>query len=283
MTAHCKRSGLGDGAVVRLRCVRSTLVVAAATRGTGPAGALVTEESLDHDQANPARPDDGGLARRRGRRVQHAGRQRRPVRGCAGRHQRPVRGRSGWQQRPIRRCSIDRAVRGSIHRAVRLGCPIGRPELLVGFRSTAPRISGSGALFLVCPKRAATPRCNARASRRTACGGPLQCVELNALCRLRRCREENLQVRGDRGPWSIRDPSRGRPSRDAALAETTTSAAPHLTVRAGRLANRIAADRRMQRGSPQPLSILCDGRPIIHPAPILGSRNRTYGMEVLTP
>jgi hypothetical protein len=70
---------------------------------------------------------------------------------------------------------------------------------------------------------------------------------------------------------------------DAALAETTTSAAPHLPVRAGRLAEPIAADRRMQRGSPQPLSIRRDRHLIIHPAPNLGTQNRTHGMEVLTP
>jgi hypothetical protein len=157
---------------------------------------------LSHDQANPAGPGPRGLTRWRGRRVQHPGRHRRPD------------GRS-----PVHTgLAAVRLGRGPVDRA------IGRAKRLVSFRSSAPRIFGSGAFCLPI-------WCNVRATRRTANDRRLQCVALNALGRLRRRREENLQRRGDRGPWSIRDPSRDRPSGNAALAETTTSAVPHLTVR----------------------------------------------------
>jgi hypothetical protein len=76
-----------------------------------------------------------------------------------------------------------------------------------------------------------------------------------------------------------------RPSGNAALSETMTSTAPHLSVRsvaAGGSLGRPVADRWMQRGTRRALSIRRDRRSMIRSVP-LGTNRTPLGMEVLHP
>lgn len=162
-----------------------------AARGTGPAGALATEEPPDHDQANPALLEPRRGARWRRACLQHAGRDRHPD----GHH--PVDGPG---------LGPGRFGRPAFGGAERLA---GR--LLVTPTET-PRSSDLGRFVLSGTRRRAAigrgwNRCNARAIRRTAIRECLQRTTTDAAARLRRRREETLRDNaaiGDHGRAGIR-------------------------------------------------------------------------------
>jgi hypothetical protein len=203
MTDRCKASGRGGRAIVRPPWLSSLFVVVPGharhrtRRRPGNGG------SPGHDQANLARSGPCGLSRWRGRRVQHPG--------C------DVQSRGGGP--------VDRPGFGPGR--VRTGRLGGRSELLLARRGQdAPDRSVRG----VSVSRVRS--CNARAIR--PCGGRRMSATCRDRCcdRLRRRREEYLRRRGDRGPLAAPGSVPVRPSGNAALGETMTSTAPHLSVQA---------------------------------------------------
>ena len=266
MTGRCKRSGGRPRTFVGRRWLPSVVVAEPATRGVGPAGALATEEPLDHDQANPARPDPRGLARRCRRRVQHAGRLHQP-------HDRPVKAGHA----PVR------LGHAAVFRADRFA-----KRLVNAAQGETPRVFGPGAF-----RRSGSPRpelsgrgipCNARATPQPGITWLLQRAGMNAANRLRRRREENLRRRGDRGPWPVRDPSRtGRQAmrrwarrRRRRRRICLSGASPGATDDGVRLTDGCNEDRPRR----------CRSARIVtrrSPRSRSGVENRTDGMEVLTP
>jgi hypothetical protein len=200
-----------------------------------------TEEPLTHDQANLARPRIGHVPRGRGRRMQqqhHAGPD------GVGPIDRPGVGADvldGSRQRPP---------------------PVAERLLALASRSRRPGSRRTWGVVLCRPRRArgrpmgdladsrwSPLRCNARAIREPVSGLRVQGRRADAASGSGVVGRRSFNRRGDRGPWSISVP-RARPSGNAALGETTTSTAPHLSVRGLLVGVQQAdpADRRMQRG-----------------------------------
>jgi hypothetical protein len=196
-----------------------------ATRGSGPPGALRNGGSPSHDQANLAGNGSRGLARWRRRRMQHAG------------HHSPVPGSA----------AVDRGIDpGIVHGVVacRLrGSERCGSERLLAPRGQTPRIDRSGAFPCLERNRPApgqsrgcqqpsrpSPRCNARATLRRVHGRLLKCAEPDAaigsgVVGRRTFNDAAIGDQADSGSVPV------RPSGNAALGETMTSTAPHLSVR----------------------------------------------------
>jgi hypothetical protein len=205
LTGRCKQSTRGRRAFVGSRCLSSLTVVAPGHARHRNRRALASGGTPRHDQANPHGPRPRGLIRWRRRRLQHTGQHRGAV-DLAPEHAGVQPGRLG-------------------------GAPLGRAERLLAPRSRKrPGSQDPGRFFVAraiagrrrrCVRLAASGSrrparsdgfgspCNARAIFPAVRRGRLQRIDADAADRLRRCREETLRTRGDRGPRSLQVTTRG--------------------------------------------------------------------------